>query len=156
VPDFTSYLRPPAASVGRPPVLPAELYSGIIKNWEVGDNNQNKTPYVRYHIGLVDWPESVPESARTTVGPDHQIYLIDLSKRQFRRDFFLTPDAYYRLTEFLQSCGIEVPLENGVADFESSAPQAVGCRIKVEIQVYTNQRTGEPGNQIGMIFGDQQ
>ena len=142
MPDFSQLLRKPMSEAKRPPALPVGDYQGVVKSYELGDNNKNKTPYVRFQIGLTGWPDSVGEEDRVSDGAP-----IDLSKKQLRRDFFLTPDADFRLADFLKSCGIaDQPFETGV-------PAAVGCPIVVEVQQYMNQTNSEIGNQIGAMRG---
>lgn len=139
MPDFSSLLRKPMAEAKRPPALPVGDYQGVIKSYELGDNNRQKTPYVRFHVGLMGWPDSVAEDERTGV---------DLSKKQLRRDFYLTPDADWRLAEFLKSCGV------AEQSFETGVPEAVGAQVTVEVQQYMNQTNSEIGNQVGKLVGE--
>jgi hypothetical protein len=158
MPDFTQLLRRPAQEANRPPPIPADDYPGIIKNFEFGDSNTNKTPYVRFFPVLTDWGNSVPETWEVHNPTTNQSYTvgkadIDLSKRQQRRDFFLTPDAVWRLHEFLTSCGIEMEEVDGFIDYNEYIPQAIGKQVLVEVQQYLNTRTNEIGNQIGRLLG---
>jgi len=140
MPDFSQLLRKPAADIKRPPALPPGDYLGVIKSYELGDQNKNKTPYVRFQVGLMGWPDAVPEDERTG---------IDLSKKQLRRDFYLTDDADWRLKEFLESCGIKFD------NFETGVPEAIGAQVTVEVQQYMNQTNSEIGNQVGKMVGSQ-
>lgn len=151
MPDFSKYLKRPAGKAVRPSPLPVETYPGIIKSYEYGDQNKNKTPYVRFHLSLTGWPESVSENDRQQANADGVLEPIDLSKRRLRRDFFLTDEAYVRLDEFLRSCGID--LSDG-PDYEVVIPQVVGCPVNVEVQQYLSSTTNEIGNQAGKVFGD--
>lgn len=141
--DLSHLLRKPMGNAVKPQALPPGDYSGIIKSFEYGDNNQNKTPYVRFHIGLIDWPEAVSVNERGST---------DLSKRSLRRDFFLTDDAQWRLEEFLKSAG-QAP--DGTTTIEEYIPRVVGSRVTVEVQQYVNQKTSEIGNQVGRVVGAQ-
>jgi len=138
--DFSALLRKPAGEAKRPAALPPGNYSGVIKSFELGDRNKNKTPYVRFHLGLVDWPAEVEESDRSD---------IDLSKRQLRRDFYLTEDALWRLDELISKCGIDA---NGMS-YEELLPQMVGVNVLVEVQQYLNEQNNEVGNQVGAVTG---
>lgn len=157
MPDFSQLLRKPVNNAKRPPALPADDYPGIIRQYEVGDNNQNKTPYVRLVIGLLDWGANTPEEwlvvdangGSSTVSKSD----IDLSRRQMRRDFYLTDDADWRLAELIKSCGIDTGTEDAPRDFEETVPELVGQHVLVEVQQYLNQRTNEIGNQIGRVVG---
>lgn len=152
MPDFSHLLRRPAGKAVRPKALPMELYPGIIKGFEYGDSNRNKTPYVRFHLGLVGWPDSIPDSSRSQPNGDGTPEPIDLSKRRFRTDLYTTDDALWRLDEFLRSCGVDLDGRS----YEELIPTVVGCNVTVEVQQYLNQTTNEIGNQVGRVFGSHQ
>lgn len=145
MPDFSSLLRKPAGEAKKPQALPVGSYSGVVKSFEVGDNNKNKTPYVRFHLALTDWPENVDDADRS----DESGSLIDLSKRQLRRDYYLTDDALFRLDDFLRSVGIELANRS----YEETVPEAVGAAVLIDVQQYVNQTNGELGNQVGSLAG---
>src|SRR5260221_4712227 len=137
--DFSTLLRKPAGEAKKPPALPIGDYPGVIKSYELGDQNKNKTPYVRFHVGLLGWADSIPESERQAD--------LDLSKRQMRRDYFLTEDALWRLDEFLRSIGVKLEGRS----YEEALPDAIGASILAEVQQYINQTNSEVGNQIGLL-----
>lgn len=141
MPDFSALLKKPAGEAKRPPPLPIGDYQGVIKSHEVGDNNRNHTPYVRFGIVLTEWPENLAESDR----PDG----VDLNKRQLRKDYFLTEESLWRLDEFIRSCGID---PNGRA-YEEVLPELIGQPVYVQVQHYMNQQTGEIGNNTGDVVG---
>ena len=153
MPDFSTLLKKPAGEAKKPPTLPAFDYYGIIKSYEVGDNNRNKTPYVRLQIALTQWPDNMPDDWSVSDAEGKMITYtkadVDLSKRQMRRDFYLTEDALWRLDEFIRSCGID---PRG-RDYEEIIPELVGQPITVEVQQYLNQNTNEIGNQVGKTVG---
>lgn len=146
--DLSHLLRKPAGQATKPQALPMGDYSGIIKSFEYGDNNQNKTPYVRFQLGLLDWPEAVPQDERGQNGPDGEFHPTDLSKRSLRRDYYLTEDAFWRLDELIKACGISPDGSN----YEELIPRLVGTRVTVEVQQYVNQKTSEIGNQVGRLI----
>lgn len=153
MPDFSHLLKRPAGEAKRPPPLPAGDYYGVIRSWEIGDRNQNRTPYVRLQINLQDWPDSSPDEW-SFIDSEHKFITatksdVDLSKRQLRRDFFLTDDALWRLDEFIRSCGIDPQGR----DYEEILPELVGQPVVVEVQQYLNQSTNETSNQIGKLVG---
>lgn len=142
--DFSALLRKPAGEAKKPPALPAGDYpNGVLKGYEIGDNNKNKTPYVRFTVGLSEFPESVDQS---------DVEGIDLSKRQFRKDYFLTDDALWRLDDLIRSLGID---PQGRA-YEEVLPECVGQPVTVEVQQYMNQQTNDIGNQVGKMLGAHQ
>ena len=145
--DLSHLLRRPAGQATKPAALPIGDYQGIIKSFEYGDQNQNKTPYVRFQLGLMEWPQNISDDEKTQPGPSGPVP-VELSKRSLRRDFFLTDDALWRLDDFLKSCGKE-----GGANYEELIPTLVGERVVVEVQQYVNQKTSEIGNQVGRVVG---
>lgn len=140
MPDFKALLAKPAGEAKKPKALDAGQYPGIIKSYELGDANKNKTPYVRFHLGLTGWPNG---EAQLDEGGE----AIDLAKRQLRRDFFITEDALWRLDEFLQALGIELTGRS----YEETIPEAVGKNVEIEVQQYMNQQTNDIGNQVGAL-----
>jgi hypothetical protein len=149
MPDFTAWLSRPAGKAVRPPPLPVEMYAGKVQSYEYGDNNTNKTPYVRYQLSLTEWPEDVPEEKRVFKDREGNEVPINLQRVRLRRDFYLTDDALWRLDEFLRSCDIEPEGH----DYGEVCPQAVGCNVTIEVQQYLNRTTNELGNQVGQVFG---
>ncbi len=139
-PNFSSLLKKPAGEAKRPASVPAGNFPGVIKSYELGDANKNKTPYVRVHTVLTGWDETIPEEDREG---------IDLSKRTFRRDYYLTDDSLFRLDEFLGSLGIELA---GRA-YEETLPEMVGKEVLAEVGHYINPSTSEVGNQINKLSG---
>jgi hypothetical protein len=140
MPDFSNMLRKPAGEAKRPKALPVGDYKGVVKSYELGDNNKNKTPYVRLGLVLTDWPETftsadIPED-------------VELSKRQLRKDLFTTEDSLWRLDEFIKSCGI-VP--DGRV-YEEVLPELIGQPIVIDVRTYINQ-AGEVGNAVETVIG---
>ena len=142
--DFSAMLKKPAGLAKKPPALAPGDYPGIIKSFETGDANKNKTPYVRFHLGLMGWPESVASDEQQQDGVP-----IDLAKRPLRRDFFMTDDALWRLDEFIKSCGVAASGKS----YEEVLPMLVGQQVTVEVQQYMNQSTSDIGNQVGKLIG---
>lgn len=147
--DFSNLLRKPAGQAKKPQALPAGDYPGIIKGFEVGDNNKNKTPYVRFQLGVIGWADSVPEDERVHVDSEGKSILIDLAKRQLRRDFYLTEDALWRLDEMLRSIGIDPAGRS----YEEILPETASAHVLIEVQQYMNQQNNEIGNQVGKVAG---
>lgn len=151
--DFSQILSRPAGEAKRPPPLPPGDYYGLVKSYELGDNNKNKTPYVRLAIGLNDWPDN-SEDEWTHADKDGTSQAVckadvDLSKRQMRRDYYFTDDALWRLDEFIRSCGIDPRGRS----YTEVIPELVGQPVMVEVQQYLNERNNETGNQIGKLVG---
>jgi hypothetical protein len=138
MPDFSQLLRKPAGEAKKPEALPVATYPGVIKSYELGDNNKNKTPYVRFAVGLTGWSET-----------EEPVEGVDITKRSMRKDYFLTDDSLWRLDEFLRSIG----LEGKGRGYDEVIPEAIGANVLVEVQQYMDQKTSEIGNQLGRLVG---
>lgn len=147
-PNFSHLLKRPAGKSKKPEALPAGLYPGVLKSFEYGDSNQKKTPYVRFHLGITGWADDVSENEKMQENADGKMEPIDLSKRQPRRDYYLTDDALWRLDEFLRELGIEPTGRS----YEEVIPEAVGQTVTIELQQQLNEKTSEPYNQVGKLF----
>lgn len=152
--DFSLLLKKPAGEAKRPPELFAGDYYALVKGYELGDNNVNKTPYLRLQVALQDWPDNSPDEWTATDPENNTTYQVskadvDLAKRSMRKDFFFTEDALWRLDEFIRSCKID---PRGRA-YDEILPELVGQPVVAEVQQYLNQRTQQTGNQIGKLVG---
>lgn len=147
MPDFSKLLKMPAGKAKKPSALPIADYPGVIKSFELGDQNKNRTPYARLQLGLTGWADSVDEADRVEEGSDGQPKPIDLSKKQLRKDYYLTDEALWRLDALITSLGIE---PNG-RTYEEVLPELVGKPVLVQVQQYLNQQNNEIGNQTGDI-----
>ena len=95
--DFKSLLKRPADSFERPKPLPPGTYNGVIAQREFLESREKKTPYVRFSVKINSPGEGIDPA---------QLEGVDLSKKSLRKDFFITEDATYRLTEFANSCDV--------------------------------------------------
>jgi len=149
--DPSSLLRPSAKSTLPPPVIPADLYPGVIKSYELGQSN-NGNPLLRFPVGLLDWPPTVDDSDKIQDDGQGGTIPIDLSRKQLRKDFFLTPAAYFRLENFLTSMGFDIEVDaDGNKDFETPVSQLIGRKVNVEVQRILN-RQGEFINVVGELL----
>lgn len=149
MPDFSQLLRKPAGQAVKPPALPAGDYPAIIKSHELGESQQKKTPYVRFHIGLMGWPDSIGESDRVMPGSDGSTHPIDLAKKQLRRDFFFTEDAMWRLDDFIRSLGIQAKGRT----YEEVLPECVGAHVVASVKQSMNQNTNDIFNEVDKLVG---
>lgn len=153
--DFSSLLKRPAGVAKRPKVLPAGLYPGKVKNWALGDANQNKTPYLRIVCCPTEWPENVDDSDKVQEGPDGQVQAINLMQRTLSRDVYLRSrdgaDMMYKVDELLKSFGIELDGRS----YEEAIPEIIGKDCVLDVGIYVNDKSGEPGNQVNNLRGVQ-
>ena len=114
--NFKDLLSTKLDDVKAPSALPEGTYHGTISSFEYGDNNKNKTPYVRFALKF--------HSTSDDVDPK-DLADIDLASRKLSTDFYLTPDARWRLKEFLVSLG----LKTDGGSFDELIPEAVGQSV---------------------------
>jgi hypothetical protein len=125
---FAALLRQPAGEAKAPEALPvSSLYPGVVRSFEYGNANKNKTPYIRFQVGLTGWAEDV-----------EAIPGLDITKRTFRRDVYMTPDSMHRIDTMLASFGLELSGRS----YEEVIPEMVGQHVHADIQQYTSDTAG--------------
>lgn len=134
--DFSSLLKKPISDIKKPPLLPTGDYPSRISEYKLGETSKNKIPQVTYTIKPTSWPDTVDPSDQEG---------IDLAKRSLRRNFMLSDDALWRLTEFAGSIGVTGDtLEELIAG-------CVGCDVNAEILQKMNESSGELFNEVGKL-----
>lgn len=141
--NFKELLSVNLDDVKAPAALPEGTYHGTITAFEYGDNNKNKTPYVRVSLKF------------HSHGPDidaADMAEIDLSQRKLSTDFYLTPDARFRLKDFLVSLG----LKTDGASFDELIPEMVGQNVIAYVtQRFNPERPDDPPrNNIKSVKGE--
>jgi hypothetical protein len=141
--NFKDLLSVNLDEVKAPLALPEGTYHGTIASFEYGDNNKNKTPYVRFGLKF--------HSASDDVDPK-DLAEIDLSTRKMSTDFYLTPDARFRLKDFLVSLGLKT---EGMS-FDELIPEAVGQSVIAYVtQRFNPERPDDPPrNNIKSVRGE--
>jgi hypothetical protein len=153
--DPVSALRPSARETLPPPVIPADIYPGVIKSYEI-TMSTNQNPILRLPVGLLDWPETVNKEYRYQTTPDGEKIPIDLSKKPLRKDFFLTPAAYFRLENFLVAMGFDINTDSaGNKDYETPVSQLIGQKVGVEVQRILARNSNEFINVVGELVPPQ-
>ncbi len=143
MPDFASLLKRPAGEGKRPVVLPMGDYQGIISGaHSTGESSQKKTPFVRFPLRLLEWPEDAPDSWSETDSEGNIVEVnredVDLGARtSFGAAFYLTDAALFMLDDFIKSCGIE----SEGRDYEEILPELIGQRVLVTVEKGLNERT---------------
>ena len=141
--DFAKLLSKPLDDVKKPPALPHGTYLGTITKYEFGDQNKNNTPYARFALKLTGAGPGVDES---------ELEGVDITKREYRKDFYLTPDADWRLKAFIESLGISTAGRT----FAETVPETIWQAVQVEIIQQNSQRdANELVNFVGEITGAQ-
>src|SRR3974390_1161618 len=139
--DFKKLLSKNMDEVERPRPLAPGTYYGRIAKFSCDVSKERKTPYVRLFLSVTSAGEGVDLDSLNGV---------DLSKKQLRKDFYLTPDSEYRLKEFLKSCGIQVAGRS----FESTLPESINSPVIIEVtQRAATDGSGEFYNDVNALKG---
>ncbi len=155
--DFSAIAAKAAGQAKKPPRLPAAPdMVGVIKSFAWGDQNKNKTPYVRLSVGFTGWGNSVPESwdefdNETQTSVSVQRSDIDLSKRQMSRDFYMTEDSQWRMDAFLKEMGVDCGTPENPRSYAETLPELIGQPVLVEVEHRLNTQTNDTFVQIGKI-----
>lgn len=128
--NFGELLNVNADDVKAPVPLPAGTYSLIVQNIETGLSREKKTPYIRFVFNVLA-PGGDVDPAELTE--------IDLSKKSLRSEFYLTPDAMYRLVDFIKALGIETEGQN----LRDLIPQTKGLSVNARVVQVPSQKPGD-------------
>jgi hypothetical protein len=138
---FSDLLNLDAGSVRPPPLKPAGSYNGLIEGFKLDKSKHEQTPFVRVSIHNITPGENVtPESLLHDDGKGGMVPM-DLSKYKPSKDFFLTNNALYRLTDFIKSLGVKVEGRSVAACLSDIKGLPVILDIVQETR--TNSQTGE-------------
>lgn len=114
----------------KPEPLPPGTYIGVIESHEFGESSQKKTPYVRYKVKLIAPGEDVDRDAFNTFGGTEK-----LSKTSRDLDYYMSDDARYRHTEFLQNaCKINVTGRGWAECIDETRGKQLLCQVSQEIE----------------------
>lgn len=92
--NFADLLNRTVGTVEKPKPLPVGSYYCVIKGRELGESSQRKTPYVRFIFGVIQPGEDVDPTLLAEI-PNGG------AGKEIREDFYLTPEAEWRLHDFL-------------------------------------------------------
>lgn len=135
---FRELLSQKTDAVERPRALAPGHYVGEIKTHEFGQSRQKQTPYVRFILTPNEETTDVATGANDG---------IDLSKRELRKDFFITPTALYRLSDMLDA----VLGKTQGRSFDERIPETRGVRVMFAVTSRENEDGTETYNDIGAI-----
>lgn len=141
-PNFKELLSVRLDEIKEPKRLPAGTYHGVITAFEIDNKNRNNTPYVRFTYAL--------RSAGEDISPE-DVEGIDLSTRKLTSDFYLTPEAMWRLRAFMLSLGFE---EGALLD--EILPQAIGNSVVLYVELQPNRQdpSAPPRLNVRNVKGD--
>jgi hypothetical protein len=106
--SFESILDQQADAVERPSPAPAGTYDFIVKGLpEYGESTQKKTPFVRFTLVYQSPLDDVDDDELGEWLTDREGTRHPIAERSTKITFYTTPDALWRLTDFLEHCGID-------------------------------------------------
>lgn len=107
--SFESILDTPADKVERPKPMPAGTYSAIVKGMpEHGVSSQKKTPFVKFTYIFQAPFDDVDEDELAAVLTDVDGNVKPITEKVITDTYYTTPDSLFRLTDALESMGIEL------------------------------------------------
>ena len=118
--NFRTLLSKPTDEAERPKSLPTGHYIGTILSHEFGKTRGKQTDFVRFNIRIEEPCDDV--SVDDCKG-------IDFSRRELRKDYFITPNAVYRLSDALDAI---LGKETG-RSFDDRIPNMNGQRVQVGV-----------------------
>jgi len=123
-PNFTELLGSATlGSIEKPKPLPQGSYVAIIKKSEYDKSSKKQTPFVRFHMDIVQAMEDVDEAALEAYG--------DVSGKSIRTDFYLTEGALFQLQDFiLYHIGLDLTGQT----LEQAIPECVNQQVGVRIE----------------------
>ena len=134
--NFNELLSVQVQSVERPKNFPPGHYEAIVTGHEYGTSPVKETPYVRFPIKLLGPSEDVDEELFEEAGG-----MEALGKRKpLHLDFYLTPDAIYRLREFLEN---GLALNSSGRNFDEVIPESTNVALTVLISHRAGQKKDE-------------
>lgn len=125
-------------TVERPRALAQGHYIGEIKSYEFGTSRQKQTPFLRVIL--------TPHEATPDVEADANAG-IDFSRRELRRDFYITQQSLYRLSDFLDATLGKQPGRS----LDERIPDLRGTRVMFQVTVRDNEDGTEQYNDVGTI-----
>lgn len=102
--DIRTLLAQPSESIIRPKPFPVAWYRGKITGFDAEGKSKNKgTPFVRVFFQASSVADGQGDIDTTGV---------DFSRRELRKDFYITPDSLYRFRDFLDAVLGQQPSRN--------------------------------------------
>ena len=135
---FRELLSQPTDTVDRPRALAEGHYIGEIRGHEFGRSRQKQTPFVRFVLVPSEETADVAEGANAGT---------DLAKRELRKDFYITPNSLYRLSDMLDAT---LGQQSG-RSFDERIPETRGVRVMFQVTCRDNEDGTETYNDVGNI-----
>lgn len=134
-PSFSSILDRQSTEIERPKPFPIGTYLWVVKGQPRFDKSSKKqTPFVEFTLAAVQAQDDVDQEAMEEYLNRKDGSKKALNEQSTRATFYLTEDAAWRLTEFLDHCG--------VAEDQTVAQRindAINCQVYGEIRHEPNE-----------------
>lgn len=140
--NFREALSVRSDEIERPKPLPVGHYYATIRGHEFNVSKQRQTPFVRFLLAVTEAADDVDPS---------EIEGIDLSRRELRKDYYITPAAKFRLADMLDSV---IGQPNRTLD--ERLPDTRGQRVLIQVTQRTSDDGVETYNDVGTIVSDQE
>lgn len=131
-PNFSALLSKTADEVVKPPPMPGGTYLTMITGHEFGQSSQKKTDFIQFNLRYVEAAEDVDE--------DELKEIPNFTERKGQVKFYLTEDALWRLTEFLQE---HVGIEGSGRAINEMIPETMNQPVGVYVTQQLNAEKGE-------------
>jgi glutaredoxin-related protein len=141
MPDFSALLSKPTSEIKKPKPMPEGTYMGLVLKQEYReadtpkDKENPKKPVCQYSVRLTEALDDVDQADLADALQGEDI----TAKRPMDYDFWLTPDAQYRVVEFAQSCG--VPTEGRTLG--EIIPECVNQTVRVSVVKVQSKKPGQ-------------
>lgn len=96
--DFTTLLATKVDTIEKPKPLPAGHYLCQVTKYETGETRAKQTPYIRVHFKPLEPKDDIDAAAFEEFGGAAK-----LAEKVIQHDFYITPDALFRLRQFLET-----------------------------------------------------
>lgn len=134
--NFGELLSVQVESVVRPPVFPPGHYLSTILSHKLDTSSVKGTPYCEFEVKLISPQEDVDEDLFEAAGGQEALD----KKNAVNYKFYLTPDAFYRLREFLDD-GLKLNVSG--RNFDELLPEAENCQFLAKIILTPQKKEGE-------------
>ncbi len=132
--SFDDLMSADAATIKRPPTLPAGTWSFIVKEYsEVQAKSGTRGIQVEFQVG--DPEGDVDDTALNEFLNEGG----DPKKKTMRYSFWITRDAAWRLADFLRKAGVDVDGKT----FKQALAEVVGCSVMGYVAHTPSRKAGD-------------
>lgn len=134
-PSFSSILDRQSTEIERPKPLPIGTYLCVVKGQPRMDKSSKKqTPFVEFTLAIIQAQDDVDQESLDEFLSRKDGSKKALNEQSTRATFYLTEDAAWRLTEFLDHCGTDEDQTLG-----SRVNDAINCQVYAQIRHEPNE-----------------